>query len=42
MHKTHLNLNLNREVLARERRQTEESQYYKEQKGRLYEPRIAD
>jgi len=33
MHKARLSLNWSREILIRERRQTEKSQYYKEQKG---------
>jgi len=33
MHKAHLSLNWSRELLARERRQTEESQYYEEHEG---------
>jgi len=40
MHKVRLSLNWSREILARERRQTEESQYYKEQEGCFYESRI--
>jgi len=38
MHKVRLSLNWSREILARERRQTEESQYYKE--GCFYGPGI--
>jgi len=37
-----LSLNRSREVLARETRQTEESQYYEEQKECLYCPGIAN
>jgi len=36
-----LSLNRSREVLARERRQIEESQYYEEQEACLYGPGIA-
>jgi len=42
MHKARLSLNRSREVLAREKRQTDESQYYEGQKGCLYSPGIAD
>jgi len=37
-----LSLNWSREALARERGQTEESQYYEEHKGCLYGPEIVD
>jgi len=40
MHKARLSLNWSREALARKRRQTENSQYYKE--GCLYGSEIAD
>jgi len=42
MHKAHLSVNWNHEVLTRERRQTEDSQYYEEHEGCLYGPGIAD
>jgi len=42
MHKARLSLNRSREVIARERRQTEESQYYEEQEECLYVSGIAD
>jgi len=41
MHKARLSLNWSREILTRERRQIEESQY-KEQEEFLYDPEIAD
>jgi len=41
MYKTRLSLNRSRDILAREK-QTEESQYYEEHEGCLYEPEIAD
>jgi len=40
--KSYLQLNRSREVLAHKRKQTEESQYYEEQKRCLYGLRIAD
>jgi len=40
MHKPYLSLNRSREILPRERRQTEESQYYEEQEGCSYNPGI--
>jgi len=42
MHKTRLSLNWSHKVLARERRQTEDSQYYEKYEGCLYGPEIAD
>jgi len=42
MYKTRLSLNLRYKVLARERRQIEESWYYEEQERYLYESEIAD
>jgi len=42
MYEACLNLNRSCKVLARERRQTEEFQYYEEQKECLYGPGIAD
>jgi len=42
MHKARLSLNWSCEVLTRERRQTEDSQYYREHEGCLYGSRIVD
>jgi len=42
MHETRLSLNQSHEVLAREKRQTEESEYYEKHEGCLYGPGIAD
>jgi len=42
MHKASLSLNQSCKVLARERRLTEESQYYEEQSWCLKDPGIAD